>query len=648
MTATLRTQPIDAPARPTAASRRNAAACNEGGEEEPVLLAAALRNWGCAATGASEEGRRFADDMAEAAATLCARFMKFDAAAPGWPDRDRLLFSGPPDPLLPGLLSLMGQPGPSALAAGESGARGEWWISAPASGPAAVGMALAERMLAARFGKSLIDHRVWVLGCRSHFEDGMSHEALGLAGQLRLDRLCMLLRDPPPADHPGIETATGLLRRAAALGWGVKQVAASTPAAIAAALSWAVRTRKPTLILCTTAPRLRQESAAPTPEAAAAMAAAGPQDHALAMPGWEAIGRRGAVARRAWLKRFRRHPLRPELDRVLVGRLPEAWSAALATARALFATAAKPRLVEAGQHIMGALGAAIPELVGGPASTGAVAPTEERVVGAERHGARRIFWGARRQACTAAMAGMALHGGLLPYASISLADSEVTRSGLRLAAALRQRLILVVEEPSDAGADTGAEQLALLRATPNLAVFRPCDAIEAAECWDAALRRAHGPSVLCLSHAATTPVCRDEWSGNRALRGGYLLAEAPCPPRKVTLIATGPEVTLALATRQLLAEEGIGAAVVSLPCWELFGIQDAEYRAAVLGRAPRVGIEAASGFGWQHWLGPDGLFLGADKALRRPGAPLTAELVASRIRHHLADAVREAADRGPP
>jgi transketolase len=211
------------------------------------------------------------------------------------------------------------------------------------------------------------------------------------------------------------------------------------------------------------------------------------------------------------------------------------------------------------------------------------------------------------------MNGMALHGGVIPYSGTFLVFADYMRPSLRLAALMHQRVIHVLTHDSIGLGEDGpthqpVETLASLRAIPNLFVFRPADAMETAECWEMALRRADGPSVLALTRQAV-PALREEAGENRCARGGYVLLEAD-GPRDVTLIGTGSELHLAVAARAELAAQGIKAAVVSLPCWELFALQDAAYQAQVLGEAPRVGVEAALEFGWQRWLGARSAFVG--------------------------------------
>ena len=401
---------------------------------------------------------------------------------------------------------------------------------------------------------------------------------------------------------------------------------------IAAALSFAVRSKKPTLIACRTiigfgAPTKAGTAAAHgaplgAAEAAGAKALLDWHEPPFTVPAdlaerWRAAGGRGAGARRGWLKRLARHAQRGELERVLAGRLPDGWHDAVTALKAGIAET-RPKLATraAGQKALEALVPATPELVGGSAdltgsnltfvkSMGTVAPGN--------FGGRYLHFGIREHGMAACANGLALHGGLIPYIGTFFVFTDYLRPALRLAALMRQRVIYVLTHDSIGLGEDGpthqpVEHLASLRAMPDVHVFRPADTLETAECWELALRRADGPSLIVLSRQAV-PAMRTDAAENRCARGGYVLAEA-AGPRRASLIATGTEVAIAMDARALLAASGIGVAVVSLPCWELFAAQDAAYRDAVLGDAPRIGIEAAVAQGWDRWLGPDGVFIG--------------------------------------
>jgi transketolase len=589
--------------------------------------------------------------MADAATVLFSRFLKFDATDPRWPDRDRFVLSaGHGSMLLYALLHLTGHAG-----MGTDELRQFRQLHSPAAGhpefgehPAietttgplgqglanAVGMALAERLLAARFGKSLVDHRTWVIAGDGCLQEGISHEAASLAGHLQLAKLTVFYDDNSITIDGGTDLSftDDTLKRFSAYGWAVRRVNGHDMAEVESALAWAMRSRKPTLIACRTIIGFSAPTKAGTAsshgsplgaaEAAAAKSAMGWDHPPFEVPEgirerWEAAGRRSTGTRRAWLKRLAKHPLRAEFERAMAGRLPEAWHEPLAALRAREAEE-KPKLATrvASQRALEALVPAIPEMVGGSADlTGSNNTNVKGIpyVTVGNFAGRYIHYGVREHGMAAAMNGMALHGGIIPYAGTFLVFADYMRPAIRLAALMRQRVIHVLTHDSIGLGEDGpthqpVETLASLRCMPNLAVFRPGDAIETAECWELAVKRNDGPSVLALSRQ-NLAAFRADHGENRCARGGYVVAEAS-GPRQATLIATGSEVQLALAARDALEAEGIQTAVVSLPCWELFAAQDASYHVDVLGAALRVGIEAAVGFGWERWLGPDGLFIG--------------------------------------
>jgi transketolase len=589
--------------------------------------------------------------MADAATVLFTKFLKFDAADPSWPDRDRFVLSaGHGSMLLYALLHLTGHAGMEmdvlrrfrqlhSPAAGHP-EFGEHPAIEMTTGPlgqgisTAVGMALAERMLAARFGKSLMDHRTWVIASDGDLQEGISHEAASLAGHLRLEKLTVLWDD----NHISIDGDTELsfsedvLKRFASYGWAVRRVDGHDHAAVASALTQATRSKKPTIIACRTIIGFSAPKKAGTAgshgaplgadEIAAAKSALGWNAEPFTIPEglkarWEEAGRRSAGTRRSWLKRLAKHPMRADFERAMAGKLPDGWAEAMAAHRAKQAEE-QPKIATrvASHRALSVLVPAIPEMVGGSADLTGSNNTDVKGVPAIRPGdysGRYVHWGVREHGMAAAMNGMALHGGLIPYSGTFLIFCDYLRPSLRLAALMRQRVIHVLTHDSIGLGEDGpthqpVEHLASLRAMPNVFVFRPADSVETAECWEMAVRRNDGPSVLALSRQALRPV-RDTANENCSARGAYVLQEAD-GPRDVTLIATGSEVQIAVAAREALAGAGIKAAIVSMPCWELFEIQHEEYRAQVLGTAPRVGIEAALSFGWDRWLGADGLFIG--------------------------------------
>jgi transketolase len=589
--------------------------------------------------------------MADVATALWTRAHKFDAADPRWPDRDRFVLSaGHGSMLLYALIYLTGHDGMSiddirnfrqlhSPAAGHL-EYGEHPAIETTTGPlgqglaTAVGMAIAERNMAARFGKSLVDHRTWVIASDGDMMEGISHEAAALAGYLGLSKLAVMYDD----NHVSIDGDTPLsysddvLRRFSAYGWATKRVDGHDPVQINAALSFAVRSKKPTLIACSTvigrgAPtkagtNLVHGSALDPREAADAKQLLGWHEPPFVTPDdaaerWHAAGSRGAAARRSWLKRLARHAQRGEFERVMSGRLPDNWHEAVAELKQDIADD-RPRLASqaSSQRCLEALVSATPELIGGSADLTASNLTQVRgmaPISAGNYGGRYIHYGVREHGMAAAATGMALHGGIIPYIGTFFVSSDNLRPALRMCAIMHQRVVHVLTHDSVGLGEDGpthqpVEHLASLRAMPNVHVFRPADIMETAECWELAVRRSDGPSLLVLSRQAL-PVWRTDTTENRSARGGYVLAEAE-GPRQATIIATGSEVPIAMAAREKLAGDNIAVAVVSLPCWELFAVQDEAYRAEVLGGAPRIGIEAAGGFGWERWLGPEGTFIG--------------------------------------
>ena len=332
---------------------------------------------------------------------------------------------------------------------------------------------------------------------------------------------------------------------------------------------------------------------------------------------WHMAGSRGSTPRRAWLKRLARHPQRAEFERVMAGKLPEGWVETMAAYKAQLAES-KPKLAtrQASQKALEVLVPAIPELVGGSADlTGSNLTLVKGMAGAtaDNFAAKYIYYGVREFGMAAAMNGISLHGGLIPYGGTFFVFSDYMRPAIRLAALMGVRAVHVLTHDSIGLGEDGPthqpiEHLASFRAMPNVLVLRPADAIETAECWEIAIRNTSGPSLLVLSRQAV-PALRMDANGNKSARGAYVLAEAE-GKRAATIIATGTEVALAMAARASLAKEGIQVAVVSAPSFELFSRQDASYQSTVLGDALRIGVEAAIGFGWERWLGPEGIFIG--------------------------------------
>ena len=624
-----------------------------------------------------------AADMAE---VLFTRYLKYDPADPGWPDRDRFVLSaGHGSMLLYAILHLTGyadmtidqirnfrQLGSSAAGHPEHGAAGGIETTTGPLGQglaAAVGMAIAERSMNARYGDELVDHRTWAIVSDGDLMEGVSHEAASLAGHLRLDRLIVLYDD----NRISIDGDTDLclsddaVGRFQSCGWDARRCDGHDREAIIDAVEAALATAAPSLIACRTtigygAPAKGGTAAshgAPLgeDEVAAARRALG-WDHApFVVPGeilsaWREAGRRGATRRREWADRLAASDLRGEFERAAAGELPEGWQRPLADLGKRFAEEAPKLATRASSgEALDAATYAIPELIGGSADlTGSnnTRPAAFRTFAPPDYAGRYIHYGVREHGMAAAMNGMVLHGGVLPYAGTFLIFSDYLRPAMRLAALMRQPVVYVLSHDSIGLGEDGpthqpVEQLAGLRALPGLHVYRPADAVEVAECWRLALERRDGPSALVLTRQGVPTVRTRHTEDNPCRRGAYVLAEAD-GDRRATLLATGSEVGIAMSARGMLQASGVPAAVVSMPCWELFERQESAYRKSVLGPegALRIAVEAASAFGWEKWTGPGGGFVGMDGfGASAPGAALyrhfgiTAEAVAAAVRERL-------------
>jgi transketolase len=593
--------------------------------------------------------------MADVATVLFTRFLKFDASAPDWPDRDRFVLSaGHGSMLLYALLHLTGYPGMSMEELRNFRQLGSRTAGHPEYGHApgietttgplgqglanAVGMALAERLLNARLGDAIVDHFTYVIAGDGCLMEGISQEAISLAGHLKLNKLIVLFDDNAISiDGPtSLAVSDEQTKRFAASGWATKEIDGHDLAAIADAIEWARRSDKPTLIACKTvigygAPT-KQGKASTHGEPLGAEEIGGAReklgwasapfevpDGVLAA--WRAAGSRGIAQRRDWearaakLDAAQRAMLRDPID----AGAQAAIKAAVGEIKAEFA-ATPPKLATrvASQKVLEKLVPAVPQLIGGSADLTGSNGTRTRhhtAVAPGSYAGNYIHYGVREHAMAATMNGMALHGGIVPYGGTFLVFTDYCRPSIRLSALMGRRVIYVMTHDSIGLGEDGPthqpiEHLASLRAMPNLNVFRPADPVETAECWELALGAAGMPSVLALTRQAV-PLLRGEAGGeNRSARGAYVLAEAESGTRDVTILATGSEVGIAMDARALLAKDGIRAAVVSMPCWELFANEPVAYRDGVLGSAPRVGVEAAVSFGWDRWLGDGGAFVG--------------------------------------
>jgi transketolase len=593
--------------------------------------------------------------MADVATVLWTRFMKYDAARPDWADRDRFVLSaGHGSMLLYSLLHLTGvkavtldslknfrQLGSNTPGHPEYGhTPGVETTTGPlGQGLAtAVGMAMAERHLAARFGEDLVDHRTWVVAGDGCLMEGVSHEAIALAGRLKLAKLTVLWDDNNITidGHVSLSDSTDQLARFKAAGWAVKAIDGHDVGQVKRALTWATRQDKPTLIACRTtigkgSPNFEgthdvHGKALGKAEVVATRENLGWPHEPFVVPDevyrpWRAAGRRGRKALKAWEARLAASPHKAEFDRAIRGDLPAHAFARLDKFIAE-AEANKPGSATR-QHsgaVLETIFADIPELVGGSADLTGSNNTFVKntpILDAPGYAGRYVNYGVREFGMAAAMNGMALHGGVIPYGGTFLVFTDYSRPAIRLAALMGVRAIHVGTHDSIGLGEDGpthqpVEHVASLRAMPNVNVFRPADAVEAAECWKLALLAKTTPSVMALSRQKVPAVRTTVAGENLSARGAYQIASAG-HPAQVTIFASGTEVSVALAARDILEAEGVGARVVSTPCWELFEAQPADYRAAVIGETPvRVAVEAGVKMGWERFIGEAGVFVGME------------------------------------
>ena len=605
--------------------------------------------------------------MADVATVLFQRFLRFDPQRADWPDRDRFILSaGHGSMLIYALLYLTGYQDVTIEEIKKFRQLGSKTAGHPEFGHCAgietttgplsqglgngVGMALAERILNARFGDQVVDHFTYVLASDGCLMEGLSHEAASLAGHLGLRKLIVLFDDNQISiDGPtSLSVSDDQQARFSALGWSTQSVDGHDPEAIAAAIATAQTSDRPTLIACRTvigygAPN-KQGTAAThgaalgESEVAAARESLGWTSPPFEIPAeilaaWRAVGSPGGEHSAAWDQRVSALPedLRQEFQRRLRGDLATDWQAGL---RALGAAAAKDDKPVAtrvsSQKAIEALTDAVPELIGGSADLTGSNNTKgagQQPIAAGDYAGSYIYYGIREHGMAAAMNGMALHGGVVPYGGTFLVFTDYCRPSIRLAALMGIRVVYVMTHDSIGLGEDGpthqpVEHLAALRAIPNLNLFRPADTVETAECWELALSCQTTPSVLALTRQSV-PRVRADASENLSAHGAYILVPAHAE-RQVTLLASGSEVQVALEAQRLLKDQDIAAAVVSMPCWELFQQQPQHYRDEVLGPGSlRVGIEAAGPLGWEKWLERDGTFIGITEfGASAPGAEL--------------------------
>ena len=592
--------------------------------------------------------------MADAATALFADHLKFDASAPDWPDRDRFILSaGHGSMLIYSLLHLTGyadmtidelrnfrQLGARTAGHPEAGhAAGIETTTGPLGQGIAngVGFAMAERHLAARFGDGLVDHFTYVIAGDGCLMEGVSHEAASMAGHMGLGRLIVLFDDNGISIDGSTDLAVSddTTARFEAYGWQVLAVDGHDMDAVSAAIATAkADTGKPSLIRCRTvigfgAPNKAGSSAvhgAPLggEEISGTRAALG-WDHAPfeipaeIMANWRDVGSRGSAARASWQARHDDldtgdfdKAMRGDWDREIEEAVQQ-WKATLAAEPLKIATRV------ASQKAIEAILPACPAMFGGSADLTGSNNTRvgaHEVFSKDNYGGSYIHYGVREHGMAAAMNGIALHGGTIPYGATFLVFTDYCRPSIRLSALMRQRVVYVMTHDSIGLGEDGpthqpVEHLAALRAIPNLNVFRPADAVETAEAWQCALASKATPSILALSRQGLAQFRTNDLQDNKTARGAYVAA-GDAATGKITLLASGSEVAIALAARETLAENGLATTVVSVPCLELFWQQDAAYRKAVLGSGPRIVIEAALRQPWDRLLNEGDGFVGMD------------------------------------
>ena len=618
--------------------------------------------------------------MADVATVLFTRHMKFHAADPQWPDRDRFVLSaGHGSMLLYALHYLLGYPGmeiedlKSFRQLGAKTAGHPEYGHAPGiettTGPLgqgianAVGMAIAEAHLATNYGKELVDHYTYVIAGDGCLMEGISQEALSLAGHLKLNKLIVLWDDNEISiDGPvSLSDSTDQLARFAASGWDCERVDGHDPEAVDQAICNAKVSEKPTLIACRTV----IGRGAPTKAGTAASHGAplGAEEIAGArealnwphapfeipddiLAAWRKAGQSGQEHHQAWKERLSISSSKSAFERAMGGDLDKRVEVAIAGVIQNGVSAPKKMATrKASQVVLDALNGEISELLGGSADlTGSnnTKTSDLTVLSATDPGGRYIYYGIREHGMAAAMNGMALHGGIVPYGGTFMVFTDYCRPAIRLSALMGLRVIYVMTHDSIGLGEDGpthqpVEHLAALRAIPNLQVFRPADLVETAECWALALASQSTPTIIALTRQGLAPVRHETSVENLCSFGAYVLADAS--DYQATILATGSEVEIAMQARETLAAQGIDVRVVSVPSFERFAMQDKYYQQQVLGDKPRLAIEAGLRQGWDRWLGIDGDFIGMESFGASAPAPalyehfgITADRAVARIK----------------
>ena len=590
--------------------------------------------------------------MADVATVLFSKFLSFDPSAPKWPDRDRFVLSaGHGSMLAYALLNLTGYARPTI-----NDIRNFRQLQSPCAGhpenfelegiecttgplgqglAMAVGMAIAERHLNATFGDALVDHKTWVIAGDGCLMEGINHEAIGLAGHLGLGRLNVLWDDNRITidGATNLSTSEDIPARFAATGWHVEQCDGHDPADIARALSAALADPRPSLVACRTvigkgAPNKQGTSATHgaalgSDEVAAARVELGWISPPFEIPAdiaatWLSYGNAGKAAHADWATRHAAHADGAEFTRRMNGTLPQTTSLR-EYLDGLTSTPANVATRKSSEMALEVMTSAFPEMIGGSADlTGSnnTKTSSTKPLTKHDYSGRYVYYGIREFGMSAAMNGMALHGGIIPYGGTFLVFSDYCRAAIRLSALQQARVIYVMSHDSIGLGEDGpthqpVEHVMSLRMMPNLDVYRPADAVETAECWQLSVENANGPSLLALSRQNLAQL-RTDTSVNLSAKGAYRLRAASAA-RRVVLLATGSEVEIAVGVADALEAAGTGADVVSMPCWSRFDAQDAAYHADILPRdALIVSIEAGVTMGWERYTGRDGVNIGID------------------------------------
>jgi len=591
--------------------------------------------------------------MADVATVLFTKFLKYDPSQPEWPDRDRFVLSaGHGSMLLYALLYLTGYPEMTIDEIKQFRQLGAKTAGHPEYGHApgietttgplgqgiatAVGMALAERHLNAEFGDDIVDHTTYVIAGDGCLMEGISHEAISLAGHLSLGKLVVMWDDNEICiDGPTSMTVSDdQITRFKAAGWNTMACDGHDPAAVEKCLEAAQSSDKPTFIACKTTIAFGSPNKGGTSAAHGAALGADeitatrmqlgwehgpfevPQD---IMAAWRLAGAQSTQAAVDWQICLAASENKAEFKRRIAGVLPDNWLDAVNTLKVRLAAEAPAMATRnASQEALEVINPAVPETVGGSADLTGSVNTLTKDLGkltSDNYGGRYVHYGVREHAMGAAMNGMALHGGMIPYAGTFFVFTDYLRPAMRLSALMGIRVVYVMTHDSIGLGEDGpthqpVEHLASVRAMPNVMVLRPADAVETAECWSLALQNDTGPSIMVLTRQKLPALRTTHTDENLCALGGYEISPADGVAR-VSLLATGSEVSLAVEAQKLLADEGVPARVVSIPCWELLEALDDEAREAVLGvDTVRIAVEAGVSYGWDRYVGSDGAFVG--------------------------------------